>query len=365
MCLIVCVLILAGCQSNQQNKKTENAPQKKVSQKYNAKNDKENESDLETYKGQIHHLFFHPNVVYPKRAFTGVQAKGYFEWMTTTNEFKEAIKELHKNNYILIDPHDAYDFSGDKVTKKELKLPKGKKALILSIDDMNYYDYMRKNGNVNRLVLNDEQEVVSESTDDNGKTVKSDKEAIVPILNDYVEKHKDFSFKGAKAVVALTGYEGVLGYRTNELNDKDYEKRKKDAQDIVKVMKRDGWMFGSHSYGHINFSNSSYDRIVQDTERWKKEVEPIVGKTDLFIYPHGARVAIGSPAFKYLSEQQGFKLIASVGPIAYEEMTPKAVTQDRIAIDGINLTTGKYKLKPYMDPEKVFNKEERKYYIGM
>lgn len=48
------------------------------------------------------------------------------KWMLTTHEFEATIKELHKNNYILIDPHDAYDFSGDKVKKKELKLPNGK-----------------------------------------------------------------------------------------------------------------------------------------------------------------------------------------------------------------------------------------------
>lgn len=364
--LIVIVTVLSGCQQDEQktNKAPKKATENKVSQKYDAKQDKEDEKSLEPYNGVIHHLFVHPNVPYPKRAFTGEQAKGYFDWMLTTHEFEAAIKELHKNNYILIDPHDAYDFSGDKVKKKELKLPKGKKPLILSIDDMNYYDYMRKNGNVNRLVLNENKEVISESTDDHGKTVKSSQEAIVPILNEYVKEHKDFSYKGAKGVVALTGYEGVLGYRTNELDSKDYEKRKQDAKEIVKVMKRDGWQFGSHSYGHINFTNSSYNQIVQDTKRWKKEVEPIIGKTDLFIYPFGARVEIGSPAFKYLSEKEGFKLIASVGPQAYEQLTPHAVTQDRIAIDGLNLSKGKYKLKPYMDPDQVFNKEERKYFKG-
>src|SRR5699024_4638038 len=98
-------------------------------------------------------------------------------------------------------------------------------------------------------------------------------------------------------------------------------------------MKRDGWQFGSHSYGHINFTNSSYNQIVQDTKRWKKEVEPIIGKTDLFIYPFGARVEIGSPAFKYLSEKEGFKLIASVGPQEYEQIKTHADTQNRIAID--------------------------------
>ena len=51
----------------------------------------------------------------------------------------------------------------------------------------------------------------------------------VPLLNDYVKKHPDFSYKGQKAVVGLTGYEGVLGYRTNDLEHPNYEKRTKPS----------------------------------------------------------------------------------------------------------------------------------------
>ena len=39
-------------------------------------------------------------------------------------------------------------------------------------------------------------------------------------------KHPDFSLNGQKGVVALTGYNGVLGYRTNETDSKHYKERK-------------------------------------------------------------------------------------------------------------------------------------------
>ena len=68
------------------------------------------------------------------------------------------------------------------------------------------------------------------------------------------------------------------------MDSKDYSKRKEQAIKVANAMKRDGWTFASHSWGHIDFANSSYDRIVKDTERWKKEVTPIIGKTDLFIF---------------------------------------------------------------------------------
>lgn len=38
---------------------------------------------------------------------------------------------------------------------------------------------------------------------------------LVPILEKFCEQHPDFSYKGARAVLAFTGYEGILGYRTS------------------------------------------------------------------------------------------------------------------------------------------------------
>lgn len=56
---------------------------------------------------------------------------------------------------------------------------------------------------------------------------------------------------GQKGVVGLTGYNGVLGYRTNELDSKDYSKRKEQAIKVANAMKRDGWTFASHSWGTL------------------------------------------------------------------------------------------------------------------
>jgi hypothetical protein len=35
----------------------------------------------------------------------------YNDWMITVEEFKRSLDELYKHHYILIDPHDAYDFN--------------------------------------------------------------------------------------------------------------------------------------------------------------------------------------------------------------------------------------------------------------
>ncbi|MCU5746989.1 polysaccharide deacetylase family protein [Staphylococcus sp. SQ8-PEA] len=359
--------LISGCQqsTDKKNGHEEHNHSKANTRNEYAKSHHPKEKNLVTYKGEIKHVFFHPIIANPKKAFTGDKqsAKGNNDWMVTTSEFKKALKELHKRNYIIIDPHDAYALHSHPVKRKKLKLPKGKKPLILSIDDMNYYSYMRGHGYADRLTLNKDHQVVSETKDKEGHKSYSKSNDIVPILNDYVHKHPDFSFKGQKGVVALTGYEGVLGYRTNELHNKHYKHRKAQAKKVANAMKRDGWSFGSHSYGHINFEDSSYDQIVKDTRRWKDEVEPIIGKTDLFFFPHGAQDR-GSESYKYLTDKEGFKYIAGVGPNNFTTVSKDDVYQDRVAIDGLNLYQFRSKLKGIVNPDKVYDKDDRKYFKG-
>lgn len=365
--IIALVLILSGCQSGKQHvkkRKKEHKHQNKIENKYDKRHHKD-EKNLVEYDGKVSHVFFHPIISDPQKAYTDnqQQAKGNYDWMVTVNEFNKAIEKLHENNYILIDPHDAYDLESTPVKRKKLKLPKGKKPLIMSMDDMNYYEYMQGNGYTERLTLNKDNETVAEKKNDQGKMEQSKTNDAVPLLNDYVKKHPDFSYKGQKAVVGLTGYEGVLGYRTNDLEHPNYEKRKKQAKKVADSMKRDGWTFASHSYGHINFEDSSDEQIIEDTKRWKKEVEPIVGKTDLFIFPHGAQDR-NSTSYNYMIDEAGFKYMAGVGPDNFTSLSNKDIYQDRVAIDGLNLHQFKYKLKPFFKPEEVYNKEDRQYYKG-
>lgn len=365
--LIALVLILSGCQSGKQHvkkRKKEHKHQNKIENKYDKRHHKD-EKNLVEYDGKVSHVFFHPIISDPQKAYTDnqQQEKGNYDWMVTVNEFNKAIEKLHENNYILIDPHDAYDLESTPVKRKKLKLPKGKKPLIMSMDDMNYYEYMQGNGYTERLTLNKDNETVAEKKNDQGKMEQSKTNDAVPLLNDYVKKHPDFSYKGQKAVVGLTGYEGVLGYRTNDLEHPNYEKRKKQAKKVADSMKRDGWTFASHSYGHINFEDSSDEQIIEDTKRWKKEVEPIVGKTDLFIFPHGAQDR-NSTSYNYMIDEAGFKYMAGVGPDNFTSLSNKDIYQDRVAIDGLNLHQFKYKLKPFFKPEEVYNKEDRQYYKG-
>ena len=120
---------------------------------------------LVKYDGQVYHVFFHSLIVYPQLAFDnkGHPADGYNMWMTTVTEFKKMLPLLMKNNFVLYDITQLIqkDTTG-KITKKDIYLPKGKKPLVISQDDLSYYDYMAPDGFADKLLINDKGDIVTE-----------------------------------------------------------------------------------------------------------------------------------------------------------------------------------------------------------
>ncbi|MET3699556.1 polysaccharide deacetylase [Bacillus oleivorans] len=323
--------------------------------------EKHEPAKLVDYEGPVEHIFFHPLIVYPELAFDGdAMAQGYNDYFVTVNEFKRILDELYKHNYILIDINQLFQINQDQsMTLQKLKLPEGKKPLILSIDDMNYYEYMRQNGNVYKLILDENGNIASYAKSPKGKDVISYDHAIVPILDQFVQDHPDFSNNGAKGLIALTGYEGVLGYRTNEFDSPAYNQEKAEALKVIKRLKETGWTFASHGWGHLDANKVSYQLLAQDTERWKQEVESLIGPTNVYIYPYGSRPDTGGDKFNYLIES-GFNVLCSVGPVPYlKSYETQAFMMDRRHIDGIALQTQPEKLRPLMDAEKVLEAEVR------
>lgn len=204
-------------QSQDENKEKLEANELPLSANDKILNKKISENEINTneksvvYKGPIEHIFFHPLVIYPERAFDGDRmAKGYNDWFVTVKEFNRILDSLYKKNYILIKTSDLFEEKtvNGKVTlvKKDLKLPKDKKPLILSVDDLNYYPYMIENGNANKLVIDKKGNLATYSKNLQGKDIISEENEIVPILNHFVNKHSDFSLNNAKGILALTGY---------------------------------------------------------------------------------------------------------------------------------------------------------------
>ena len=314
------------------------------------------------FTGTVQHIMCHPLVAYPQRAFHGSKAQGYNEWFITAGEFDKILPQVHANDYILIDPHLMFAQTtvngATVIAKRELLLPPGKKPLILSIDDMNYYDYMRQGGNVYRLVLDGGGRIATYSVDLQGTPVVSRDNEIVPLLDTFVADHPDFSFQGAKGLIALTGYQGILGYRTADPTAADYAATRRQAAAVVARLKATGWRFACHGWGHLDAATISSATLVADTGRWEAQVAPLVGPTDVYVYPFGAGLAPDDAKFKYLLSRD-FRVFFGIGPIPFLRMTDQWMAMDRVQVDGLSLETEQKMLAPFFDAHTVLDRAAR------
>ena len=331
-------------------------------------------------EGRVEHLFFHPVVAYPELAFDGDRMEeGIDDYMVTVGEFNKILSSLYERDYILVDIGDVWreDISeaGEPVmVRNTLYLPEGKKPLIFSYDDTNYYPYMLENGFTYKLILGEDGKIWSYGLDPAGNEVISRDLDAITILDKFVEEHPDFSPFGAKACLSLTGYEGILGYRTQTDSEDWTPEREANRQreieavkPIVAELKRTGWTFGSHTWGHIRLGSNGMEKIRSDTEKWLDEVGSLVGPTTILFYPHGERPDGGDwkqtgEVFRYFQEK-GFRVFCSVGTESFSFIKKDicAVICDRLHPDGTTLRS-KYADKRYgqfYDVREIIDLESR------
>ncbi len=331
------------------------------------------------WDGVVEHLFFHPVVAYPELAFDGdAQANGIDDYMVTVDEYDGILQSVYDKGYVLVDIADVWsETTGEDgqphMVRNTLYLPEGKKPLILSFDDTNYYPYMLENGFTYKLILGEDGKIASWGKDPQGNEVVSRDLDAIPILDKFVEAHPDFSPFGAKGCLSLTGYEGILGYRTmTEREDTSAEheanrQREREAvKPIIAELKRTGWTFGSHTFGHIRLGGSRSMEVIQaDTQRWFDEVGSLVGETTILFYPHGERPdgndwQTTGPIFRYL-QSQGFRVFASVGieSFSYIKKDISAVICDRLHPDGTTLRYSRQRYLQFYDAKDIMNVDVR------
>ncbi len=323
----------------------------------------------------VEHIFFHPVIAYPQWAFHDCPASqeqryGLDDWMVTVDEYNKILQNLYDKDYIIVSMNDVWSEvdtpNGPRMQRNTLMIPEGKKPLIISFDDTNYYDYMLEEGFTSKLVLADDGNIWAECTDPYTQEtfLTRDLDAIT-ILDKFVEEHPDFSLNGVKGCLSLTGYQGILGYRTqNDIDiaandprrpafDANRQAEIEAVKPIIQRLKETGWYFGSHTWGHIRLSTRSMEQIQRDTRRWAEEVGS----------PHGARPdgdhdqgETYGEQFKWL-QSQGFRIFASVGTSSYSQVksTISAVICDRLHPDGTTLRRSRSRYLQFYDAKEIID----------
>jgi len=323
------------------------------------------------YEGRLLNLFFHPVIYRPEIAFNGSRRAHFLLWFVTADEYRKILYELYMADFVLVDINEYYEvvYENDvkKLIEKKILVPEGKKPMILSVDDLSYYTYMKAGGVVHKLVLDDDNNIAAWTPNDEGGELSYDND-VITILEDFIKQHPDFSLRGARGIIALTGFAGVFGYNTQrsedpenqdtEYDDTEYLEEVEKAVLIANKLKELGWRFASHSFEHDNLPQITYNQLVADTDRWDHEVRPIVGDTDLYVYPYGAGVEYSNTKHKLLRDR-GFNLFFGVGPGYFYRYASEYMFFNRYNIDGTYFRDFRYHRDRLFEIDKVIDSQWR------
>ncbi len=386
--LLLLLLLLSGCaapapepppppEPELEEPQEPELPPAPVREPYEIKDPTQERQGYVPWTGVVEHLFFHPVIAYPELAFDGdTQENGLDDYMLTAGEYKKILASLYEKDYVLVDINSVWSQEegedGPHMVRSTLCLPEGKKPLVLSFDDTNYYPYMLENGFAHKLIIGEDLKIASWGRDPAGNEVVSRDLDAIPILDKFVEEHPDFSPFGAKGCLSLTGYEGILGYRTQTdtqtwdgAKEANRQKEREAVLPIVEELRRTGWTFGSHTWGHIRLGDGNQERIEADTRRWLDEVGSLVGETAILFYPHGERPdgndwTKTGPAFQYL-QSQGFRVFCSVGVESFSFIKKDicAVICDRLHPDGTTLRRHRDQYLQFYDAKDIIDLEAR------
>lgn len=307
---------------------------------------------------KVTHVFFHSLIIDTSKAFDGDdRQKGYNQVMTTKEEFMKILQSMYDKGFVLVRLHDiAYETTGEDgnahFVEGNIMLPPGKQPFVMSQDDVCYYEYMENDGFATKMIVGEDGTPTNEMKLEDGSVLVGSYD-LVPLLDDFIEEHPDFSYKGAKAVIAFTGYNGILGYRTapsyntDEYKEKhpdfDYEKEREEAAKVAECLKENGFELASHSWGHRDMGKIKMEDFRADTDKWEAEVETLTGPCDIILFPFGSDIGSWTPydttseRFQYL-HSSGFRYFCNVDSSQYwVQIGDDHMRQGRRNLDGFRM----------------------------
>ena len=322
-------------------------------------------------------LSFHALIADPSRAFSDQTYGGsYNKNFVTIDEFEAILEQLYANNYVLVDMDSfvAETVTGDSITyaSKTLDLPDGKKPLMITETMADYFSFMvdsdgdgnadaKGGGFANKLVLKN-GEIKAEMVNASGETVVGNYE-LIPILEDFIELHPDFSYQGARATIAVCGYDGVFGYKTNpkviqSKGQEFYDAQVTAAQEVCKAIRDAGYTFASYTYNNVDYGKKSANEIQADITSWTSEVLPILGEAQTLVYAKGSDISTTGDytGSKYtVLYQAGFRYFITAGSNPGATIHNDYVRQIRLMVTGTTMANAGSVYGPYFSASSLLN----------
>ena len=199
----------------------------------------------------------------------------------TTDEFSRILEQLYENGYVLV---SLYDFAAPVtaadgsvgVNRTGIRLPEGKKPIIITQEGVNYYSHTEKCGGfADRLIVNESGSLTCVLGDQEGAF------DLVPVLNAFLAEHPDFSYEGARATIAVCGYEGLFGMPLDEINA---------IKAVADKLRTQGYDIACYTYADMEYADFGATGVQEDLTKWSEKITPILGQTDILVYPTGGDI---------------------------------------------------------------------------
>ena len=329
--------------------------------------------------GEVVNLSFHALIADPARAFSAKEYGGsYNKNFVTIDEFEAILEQLYTNNYVLVDMDSfvSESVTGDSITyaSKTLYLPDGKKPLMITETMADYFNFMvDSNGDgtpdaggggfAHKLVLKN-GEIKAEMVNASGETVVGNYD-LIPILEAFIDKHPDFSYQGARATIAVCGYDGVFGYKTNpkviqSQGQEFYDAQVSAAAEVCEAIRNAGYTFASYTYNNIDYGKKNANEIQADITNWTSEVLPILGEAKTLVYAKGSDISTTGDytGSKYsVLYNAGFRFFITAGTNPTATINSTYVRQVRLMVTGTTMANAASTYAQYFNAASLLNSQ--------
>ena len=323
-----------------------------------------------TNYGQLPNLSFNVLIADPARAFKDEKyASAYNQNFVTVDEFSKILDQLYANGYVLVN-FDSFvekttDAAGNvSYATKPIYLPADKKPFMLTETLVNYFGYMidsdndgkadaKGGGFASKLIVKD-GEITCEMVDAEGNTVYGAYD-LVPILNEFIEEHPDFAYRGARATLAVTGKEGIFGHRINKGDSAAVAA----ATELVQELRAQGYLIACNTYENLNYDKNKATDIQADLKSWTDEITPVLGDVDILVFARGSDISdYTGPKFNVLYSS-GFRFFISSATkgIPSTEVNRTYIRQYRIMVTGSLMVNSPSTLSNYFKVADVISGE--------
>lgn len=297
---------------------------------------------------QIPFLSFSKLIVDPITGFAGDSGADNRYLYISCAEFTAILQQLYDNGFMLVDLDDIFTTTTAEdgsalIVKNDLRLPAGKKPIVLI--------QCQPSGYENPLVVNEDGSLCTKVTPAEGESYTGSYD-FVPLLEDFIEANPGFSLKGARAVLAVTGYNGLFGYPLEDTAN---------ITSVVNTLREKGYTLASNTYGNVSYGKAALLDMQDDLASWETAVTPLLGETEILAYARSGDVNDGKEAYGSNKKYEklygaGFKYYMGIcyNSNPWMSITDNTIRMGRIMVTGSNLKEKASLYANLFDATKVY-----------